>query len=69
MNTDRKYWLDLGERVGWTCAEAALGVVTAEVLGLSGTWAVLFATATAGVKGYVARRIGNPNSASTISSV
>jgi hypothetical protein len=66
MSKFGKDWL---ERVSWTAAQAAVGVLAVEVGGLDVWWAVGAATALAALKGWVAKRVGNPESASTAKSV
>lgn len=61
-----KYLLDLGERAGWTGAEAALGLVAVEAGGLSVWWAAPVALAAAVAKGWVAKRLGRKGTASTL---
>lgn len=60
-----RYLTDLFERVAWTAIQAGLGLVTVESLHVSTAYAALVAAALAVVKGAVARRIGNADSAST----
>lgn len=64
-----RYLLDLVERVAWTAVQAGLGLVTVESLHVPQGYAVLVAAVLALVKGWVARRVGNPGSASTTRSV
>lgn len=65
----KKYLLDLGERMFWTGAQAALALVSIEAFDQSKWWVVPVAIALAGVKGFVARKVGSPDSASTVPSV
>ncbi len=51
----------LAARAGWTAAQAALGLVTADALGLPLVWAAVFATALSAVKSFVATKVGDPN--------
>ncbi|NYI04932.1 hypothetical protein [Allostreptomyces psammosilenae] len=62
------FLLDLLERVGWTAAQAGVGVVAAETAGLETWWAVPIATLLAAVKGQIATRIGAPGTAATLPS-
>jgi hypothetical protein len=62
----RQFRIKLAERVLWTAAQAGLGVVTAEALDVPVAWAPLVATVLAMVKGYVARRVGNPQEPATL---
>lgn len=48
---------DLAERAGWTALQAALGLVTVESLHVPTGYAVLVATALAGVKGWVGKHV------------
>lgn len=59
------FYRDAAERVLWTGAQAALGVVTVEAFDIPVGWAVLFAAAVATAKAFVAKQIGDPDSAST----
>lgn len=62
---DPKYLKDLGERVLWTGVEAGLGLVTVEALDIPVAYAALVAAGLAIVKGWVAKHVGNKDSAST----
>ena len=62
----RSFNVKLFERVFWTAVQAALGVVTVEMFDLPAVWAPVVATVLAVVKGYVARRIGDPNEPATL---
>lgn len=55
----RKY-RDLLARAGWTAAQAALGLVTVEVLDVPVGWAPIVAVALSSLKSYVATKVGNP---------
>jgi hypothetical protein len=64
-----KFLKDFAERVSWTAVQAALGLVVVESFDLP-LWSVpIAASALAAVKGYVAKKIGNKDSASTVPSV
>ena len=67
----RKFWIDAAERIGWTAAEAA--VATAIVILPSASIPTLYipiiAAGLSALKAFVARHVGNPDSASTASSV
>ena len=62
----RAFRLKLAERVLWTAAQAGLGLLTVEVLDVPVAWAPVVATVLAAVKGYVARRVGDPQSPATL---
>jgi hypothetical protein len=62
----KQFRLKLAERVLWTAAQAGLGVLTVEVLDVPVAWAPIVATALAALKGYVARRVGNPQEPATL---
>ena len=64
-----KYAKDLLERVVWTAVQAGVGVAAAEVAGVDAWWGVAAATALAVVKGWVAKHVGNSESASLTKSV
>lgn len=59
MNKLLAKYAKLLERVGWTAAQAGLGLVTVEVLDIPAAWAPIVATALAVVKGIVAKKVGN----------
>lgn len=61
-----KWVRDVAERVAWTAAQGALGVVTVEAFDLPVAWVPVVAALLAYAKGVVARRVGDPNSASTV---
>ena len=63
---DSTFLLDLGERAGWTGAEAALGLVVVELGDLPVWWAAPIALAAASAKGWVAKRVGRKGTASTL---
>jgi len=68
------YVKDLVERIVFTAAEAALGLVVIEIadpdiVDPQAWWAVPLASAAAALKGLVAKKIGKPESASTVPSV
>lgn len=48
---------DLAERVGWTAAQAGLGLVTVDSLHIPTPYAAAVAAALAAVKGFVAKRV------------
>lgn len=64
-----KFLTDFAERVGWTAVQAALGLVAVESFDLPLWAAPIVATTLSAIKGFVARKIGNPDSASTAPSV
>ncbi|MFE2044336.1 hypothetical protein ACFXAZ_26115 [Streptomyces sp. NPDC059477] len=63
---DSKYLLDLGERAGWTGAQAAIGLVVVELADVPVWWAAPVALALASAKGWIAGRLGHPGTASTL---
>ena len=68
------YVKDLVERIFWTAAEAALAVGVLEIadpdiVDPKAWWAVPLASAAAALKGLVAKKVGKPESASTVPSV
>lgn len=63
---DSKYLLDLGERAGWTGAQASLGLVAAELADLPVWWAAPIALVAAAAKAWVAKRVGRKGTASTL---
>ena len=61
-----KFTKDFLERVLWTLAQVALSFLTAELFDLP-AWAIpIMATALAAAKAFVARKVGDPNSAATL---
>lgn len=52
---------DAAERVFWTIVQAALGVVTVELLDVPVAWAAIVAAVLATVKAFVARKVGEPD--------
>lgn len=62
----REFWLKWLERVLWTAVQAALGLVTVDLFDLPTAWVPVIATALAAVKGWVARRVGDPQEPSTL---
>jgi hypothetical protein len=66
MAMNRTYWLDLGERVGATAGEAVLGVLITEMSSLPMWWAALLIPVLSAAKGFLARYIGAPSSASLL---
>ncbi|MFD9777109.1 hypothetical protein ACFWZS_08845 [[Kitasatospora] papulosa] len=65
MNT--KLLLDLGERAGWTGAQAALGLAVTELADIPVWWAAPVALALSSAKGWVAGRlVGRSGTASTL---
>ncbi|MFF9215640.1 hypothetical protein [Streptomyces viridosporus] len=63
---DSRFLADLGERAGWTGAEAALGLVVVELGDLPVWWAAPVALAAAAAKAWVAKRLGHRGTASTL---
>lgn len=68
MAMNRAYWLDLGERVGATAGEAALGVLITQLGSLPMWWAVLLIPILSAGKGFLARYVTGPSSASLLPS-
>lgn len=69
MHRIPRYYRDLLERVGWTAAQAGLGLVTVDALHIPVAYAAVVATLLAVAKGFVARHVGNGDSASTAKGV
>lgn len=68
MAMNRAYWLDLGERVGATAGEAALGVLITQLSSLPMWWAALLIPILSTAKGFLARYVTGPSSASLLPS-
>lgn len=66
MAMNRTYWLDLGERVGATAGEAALGVAITEFSSLPVWWAALLVPILSAAKGALAKYVGDPGTASLL---
>lgn len=58
--------LDLGERAGWTGAQAAIALAATELANVSAWWAAPVALVLASAKGWVAGRLGRKGTASTL---
>ena len=63
---NKKFWEDLIERTLWTGIQAALAVLTVGVADLENSWVIPIAIALAAIKAQVARKLGDPDSASTL---
>lgn len=64
MAMTKAYWLDLGERVGATAGEAALGLLITDLSSLPMWWAALLIPAASAAKGWLAKYVGSGTSAS-----
>lgn len=58
--------LDMGERAGWTGAQAALGVAITDLADIPVWWAAPIGLALAAAKGWIAGRLGRKGTASTL---
>jgi hypothetical protein len=66
---DQKFYVDAAERVFWTVAEAALAAIPVTAFDLP-LWALPpIAAGLAAVKAFVAKHVGNGDSASTATDV
>lgn len=65
----KKWVADTAERVGWTFLQGGLGLLSVETFDLPVEYAALIAAGLALVKAAVARKVGNPDSASTLPGV
>ena len=65
----KTFIVDLLERVFWTAVQAGLGVISVEQFDLPDVYIVVIAFGLSVIKGFVAKQIGNPDSASTAPSV
>lgn len=63
---NRTFYVKLAERVLWTAAQAGVGVLTVALADWPTIWAPVIATALSVVKGFIARRIGDPQSPATL---
>lgn len=54
------------ERVLWTAVQAGLGLVTVEAFDLPAVYVPIVAAVLSVVKGYVAKRVGDPNDPATL---
>jgi hypothetical protein len=67
--TDSKFVVDWAERILWTGAQAALAAVSFSEFDLP-LWSLpIIAAGLSALKGFVAKMVGNPDSASTAPSV
>jgi hypothetical protein len=62
----KRFRWDMGERTFWTAAEGGLAYAVTQVGNLPAWAALPLMVAGAFVKAYIARRIGHPNTASTL---
>lgn len=60
------YVKDLLERLLWTIAQVTVGVLVVESAGWDAWWAVPVAGVLMVAKGFIAKKIGDPNSAATL---
>lgn len=60
---------DLLERVGWTAAQGALATITVASLDIPPAWVPVIAAGLAAVKGFVAKHVGNKDSASLTATI
>lgn len=65
----KTFIVDWLERVFWTFVQAGIGAISVDQFDLPGYWGVVIAAGLSIVKGFVAKQIGNPDSASTAPSV
>jgi hypothetical protein len=61
-----KFKFDVLERAGWTAIEAGLGYISVDALDIDKKYTFIAATILAVLKALVAKRIGNPKTASTL---
>lgn len=59
-----KYWKDATERVLWTMAYAGISVVITALTGVPYTWAPALTVALNMAKVFIARYVGDPDTAS-----
>lgn len=64
----RKLWVDIAERAGWTFAQALVALFVAHQADLSTEWAPVVAAGLAILKGLLASRVGDKESAATLPS-
>lgn len=62
----QRYIRDLMERVIWTGAQAAAAAIVVGLTDAAGWWVVPLASLAATLKGLAARKVGDPESASTV---
>jgi hypothetical protein len=65
----KTFIVDMLERVLWTAIQAGLGVISVEQLDIPKIWIPVIAVGLSFIKAFVAKQIGNPDSASTAPSV
>lgn len=64
MRITRRYLVDLAERIAATAAEAGVGYAITAAADLDPVWALPLTVALSAVKGWLARFVGRPDSAS-----
>jgi hypothetical protein len=65
-SSNRRRIYDIGERVAWTFVQGGLGVISTEQLDIPIAWAPVIAAALSATKGWVATKVGNTRTASTL---
>jgi hypothetical protein len=64
---NKKFLVDLAERVGWTAAEAAISVAIVAMTPLQDWWVAPLTAGLSLVKGWIAKHVGDPSSAALLS--
>lgn len=62
----REFYAKLAERVLWTAVQAGVGVIAVVVTEIPTVWAPVIATVLSVVKGFLARKVGDPQSPATL---
>lgn len=60
---NKKYWLDMAERTGWTAGYAGLSYLITQASGWSYSWAPILIVGLTMLKTTVAHYVGNPDTA------
>lgn len=60
------FWKDWLERVLWTSAQVVVGVLITATANLDGYYVPIIAAGLAALKGLLAKKVGDPNSAATL---
>jgi len=57
------YWKDFAERLGWTVVEVGAGFAVVDFTDIKAAWVIPVTAALMAVKGFAAKKIGDPNTA------
>ena len=63
---NKKYLIDLAERVAWTAVQAGVAYTIVATQSMSEAWVIPLAAVLAVIKGIAAKKIGDSESAATL---